>query len=408
MKRKVAFLVLSASLFLLIPVRMKTQDAGVITIRLSYKVVLNPAGGTRPPGVTDADINAAVNGMNNLMRDYLRGYRFQIMEIRDIGGSSNPPAGPSQWYDTNFHDGDNGVTWKDQMEAAALSDPAYLWRNNAINIYVTNGICGGICSFPNEGDNILILGGCADNNEATQLHEIGHYFDLCHTQGCLCACAGTDGCNMTPGDDGIADTLPDRSDWNQDGIANHNFGQPYAMLSPAQKNQVDDVFFNIMSYHDSGCGQGIVSTRLTEQQLDRWADAAAGANGGNRQFVVDGVTLFVDVTAPQQHPFFGFSTNPYNNIHDAVNGAIDSQNFGWGAVLLLRPGAFNQQLTINTPLTLRAPRTGPATIGSATNRPVKAVLSTMEVEKLRGDTPGISGGKPVKLGFPGGGSRRPQ
>lgn len=381
-------------------------ESAVIGIRLSYKIVLNPNGGTRPPDVTNADIYTAVEQMNNLMKNYLRGFRFQVVEILDIGANGQT-VGPSQWYNTNFF-APQGAMWKDEMEVAAISDSAYWWRNNAVNIYITNGISGGICSFPGEGDNILIIGGNSDNIGWLQLHELGHYFNLCHTQGCLCACFGIDGCGEAPGDDEIADTLPDRSDWNQDGIANHNFGQPYAMLSPVQKNQVDNSFFNIMSYHGSGCGQGMVPDRLTEQQLDRWADAAGAASGVNRIFAVDSIAIFVDVTAPQQHPFFGSSANPYNNIVDAVNEASAVVNSGLGAVLTLRPGAFNQQLTIGIPLTLRATRIGPVTLGSATNQPIELIHTATETEKLLDGSPRIIRGKNVLLGFPGGRSKHPR
>ena len=102
MKRTIYCLVVFGGLLLIAPAHTKTQDAGVITICLSYKVVLNPADGSRPPGVTDANLAAAVNGMNDLMRNYFRGYRFQLLEVLDVGGMSNPPAGPSMWYDTDF------------------------------------------------------------------------------------------------------------------------------------------------------------------------------------------------------------------------------------------------------------------------------------------------------------------
>lgn len=358
MKRVAIYFVLFASALLLSPISRKAQDDGVITIRLSYKVVLNPANGTRPPGVTNADINTAVNGMNDLMRGYFRGYRFQLVEILDVGGMSNPPTGPSVWYDTDFFNTTNGSVWKDQMEAAAMADSAYLWRANSVNIYITNGICGGKCSFPGDGDNIMIFGGCSDDAAWLQLHEIGHYFSLCHTQGCVCGCVGSDPCGGIPGDDGIADTLPDLSSWNRDQIANNSFGQPYAGLSAAQQNQVDDVFLNIMSYHNSACGLGAPVARLTDQQLDRWAHSA----NLDRVAIRTGRTIFAQSTAPSGGN--GSPASPYNTMTNAVGSAASDSA---PDIIILRPGSFNQPLTINTPVTLRATHQGAAAIGSPNN-----------------------------------------
>jgi len=394
MKRKVSCLVLIASLFLLIPVRMKTQDGGVITIRLSYKVVLNPANGARPPRVTDADLNTAVNGMNGFMRDYFRGYRFQLVEILDVGGKSDPPAGPSMWYNTNFFDPNNGEAWRDQMEAAALNDPtAYQWRNNAINIYITNGICGGICSFPDDPNDIIIIGDCSDANASLQLHEIGHYFNLCHTQGCPCAgCTGNpssaSACNNGPMSDGIADTLPDRQCWTQDNIAQNAFKQNYNQLTPAEQQQVDDVFFNIMSYHGN-------TSRLTEQQLDRWSQSA----NLDRVAVRTGRMIFAQSGAPSGGN--GSPSNPYNTVTAAAARAASDPA---ADIIILRPGSFNQTLTINTAVTLRATRQGAAVVGSSA---FPAMATFAESTKSQ---PEVSEGKfdysPQQMGFAGSGNKK--
>lgn len=397
MKRATAFLVFAATLFLLIPVRTKTQNVGIITIRLSYKVVLNPADGTRPPGVTNADINTAVDGMNDLMSGYLRGYRFQVTEIQDIGGMSNPPVGPSQWYNTNFFDADNGSNWKKQMEAAAIADPAYLWRNNAINLYLTNGICGGICSFPEDAENIIIIGGCSDNNPRTQLHEIGHYFSLCHTQGCPCGCAsatGTGVCNTSPGDDGIAETLPDLSSWNQNQIANNSFGQPYASLNPGQQNQVDNVFFNLMSYHGASCGQGATTDRLTEQQLDRWSQSA----NVNRVGVRTGRMIFAEAGAPPGGN--GSPANPFNTIAAAVTSANSDPN---PDIIILRPGSFNEPLLTAVAVTFRTTRNGASLIGSSSPpAPASAPNNPNMLRKVSGPN---SHAPTERLGFAGSGKK---
>ncbi len=153
------------------------QAQGVITVRLSYKVVLNPANGSRPTGpgggtVTNANIDAAIAAMNTLHETYFRGFRFQRVDpITNVGGLGDT-TGPSIWFNTNFF-APGGGAQKDLMEAAAMSDPRYAWNDDAINIYITNGICGGICSFPGGSDNIIIIGGCAANSGPLHLHEIG-------------------------------------------------------------------------------------------------------------------------------------------------------------------------------------------------------------------------------------------
>lgn len=373
---KKSILLASITVFLVIFTSTAYAD-DVILIRLSYKVVLNPASGTRPPGVTDADIDNAIAAMNALEETYFRGFRFvRVDPVTNIGGRGDTTGtGPSKWYNTDFFTVDGA---KDQMQAEALANRArYAWNSNAVNLYITNwnGICGGICSFAS--DEIIIIGGCTDGSGVLQLHEIGHYFGLCHTQGCPCASCtpgmiGT--CNTFPGDDGIADTLPDLQCWTQDNIANFTFNTNYASLTPAQQQQVDDVFFNIMSYHGG-------RTRMTELQLDIWANAAASI----RRSVTDGRTYFVQVGSG----LFGngFSNNPFPTVRRGVEAAANS-----GDIVLLRPGAYNEwPLTIGTgnkAVTLRAPRQGPAVIGGTTgassvvSRPIEEI--EVELRKLPG------------------------
>jgi hypothetical protein len=46
-----------------------------------------------------------------------------------------------------------------------------------------------------------------------------------------------------------------------------------------------------------------------------------------------------------------------------VLAAVNSANPAGGDIILLRPGSYNEQLTLDTPLTLRATRDGSVTIG---------------------------------------------
>jgi len=324
--------------------------AQFIDIRLSYKVVLNPATGLRPPGVTDADIDGAIAEMNRIQATYLRGFRFQRMgAVLEVGGRGDT-VGPSRWFSTDFFDASNGGAWKDQMDNAARSDVSYVWYPNAINIYITAGICGGICSFDWEGDHIIVIGACSAGDGRVQLHEIGHYFSLFHTQGRTCgSCGSNPGQCNSPGDDEIPDTLPDVACWDREMIASSFFRQTYGGLVPPLQNLVDDVFLNLMSYHASA------EPRLTELQLNRWTDRA----GNERRSVTSGRTWFVNTNNCQYpagnsicNPFFA---GPFPDVSDAVSAS----NPGGGDIILLTPGSYYGNMTISKPVTLRAPRRGP-------------------------------------------------
>ena len=350
--------------------------AQFIDIRLSYKVVMNPANGQRPPGVLDADIDAAIAEMNQLQASYFRGFRFQRVDaVSEVGGQGDT-TGPSRWFSTDLFDAFNGGTWKDQMDNAARSDSRYLWNTTAINIYITAGFCGGTCSYDWEGDNIIVIGGCSDGNGKVQMHEIGHYFSLFHTQGRTCgSCGPNPGQCNSPGDDEIFDTLPDVACWNQDVIASNFFHQTYGELLPPLQNLVNDVFMNLMSFHASA------APRLTELQLDRWTDRA----NRERRNVTSGRTWFV---SPNEScaSFLGdsytgdsicnFLTAPFSVVWDA----LEARNTAGGDIILLRPGRHGTPLggliisdgvtnlfgalTISKPVTLRAARSGAATIDS--------------------------------------------
>lgn len=326
---------------------------GVITVRLSYKVVLNPADGNRPTKsdgtqVTDSDLDTAVASMNSLSAAYFRGFRFQrVGSVTNVGGK-NDMTGPSKYFGFDFQGSSNGTTIRDQMEAAALSDARYAWSTNAINIYINQGTTGGLCSFPDSGKSIIIVGAVSANAGNTQLHEVGHYFNLSHTQS-----------------DDLSDTLLDNPSWTEDTIAQNSFsGKNYNQLNAGEKQQVDDTVLNLMSYHGTTGNQapiynlGQTQSRLTEQQLNRWTDAANGARVG----VCDGTTVFARVSNQYGS---GSSGAPYGSL--VVATAVASNRPGNNIVMLL-PGVSSEAITINPPrgttVILRATRQGPIIIGS--------------------------------------------
>ncbi len=334
-----------------------------IFIHLSYKVIISPSGGGRPPGVTDSVIDSAIDEMNQLMVSQGRGYRFvRIDPVIDVGGTfsfgiASRPS-PSRYYGINMLN-PSFSNARQQMEDDALDNQSlYAWNPNAINIYINQANAGGQCAFP--ANQLIAVGAGSADNGALQLHEIGHYFGLCHTQGCPCGCCGAFGatgeCNTEPGDDGISDTLPDLACWDRDDIAMHSFGVAYSQLAEFAQRRVDDVFLNIMSYHRGGCGHsggGATTERLTERQLDQWSDAAFATRRG----VCDGRTYFVQAGA-----FLPIATGRPDRPFPTVGGGLGAATSPTD-IVMIRGGTYPETLRLSTPVTLRTPRGNVARIG---------------------------------------------
>jgi hypothetical protein len=328
----------------------------VIKIRLSYKVILDPATGLRPAGVTDADIDQAVAGANDLLKTYNRGYRLvrvgPVADIGGVGGFNRP--NPSYYYGVDF---ENAPEF-DNLDADAHAHPGqYAWNFSAINLFIVPQLIGGHCSNPSTGRESIFIGTDSDLVASAHLHEISHFFSLCHTQGCPCSACGSGSgeCNTVPGDDEIADTLPDLQCWTRDDIAT-NFppfnGRTFDQLNQAEQELVNDVFYNLMSYHRVDHPPNYAHTRQTEDQLDLFADWASGY----RTAVRDGSTIFVDRGAGGTED--GSSTSPFNTVAEGLGAA------GATDIVLIRPGTYSENLRIRDPVTLRVPRTGTARIGT--------------------------------------------
>jgi hypothetical protein len=308
--------------------------------RVSVKMILNASGNRPSSGIlnTDQEIRDQIDNANEVLDAYGRGYRYVLTEIVDL-------AGVSQYYNVDRDE-------KEDLEAAAEANKAlYAYRDNAINIYINGNGGSAVCSFP-PGDDIIFMG--QGSRSTSIFHESGHYFDLRHThQGELFQNSnGTDctnGCSCARliGGDGdfIDDTIKDHECWDtQNEIAQGNFGLNYSGLSAFNQGRVDDVFFNMMSYHGT-------RNRLTPDQLDRMTDAS----NGDRFKVATGRTRFVDRV--NQTVFqFGSSAWPYQNVSQGVTAA------NGGDIVLIRPGHYNQPQTITKRVTLRATR-GTAVIG---------------------------------------------
>ncbi len=329
----------------------------VIKIRLSYKIIINPLNGNRPTIGTselqDSDIQTAVDGMNDLLDTYWRGYRMELVSIEEIGNPGGAFPDPSLWFFVDFSDEENGAEEKQRMEEAAKNNELqYRWKSNAINIYINQATGGGRCSFPN--DELIVVGAGSVRKSFLQLHELGHYFKLYHTQGRVCGeCeAGEEGeCHTDPGDDEVEDTIGDLQCWNYNDIARANFNLDFNLLPENLKEIVRDVAENIMSYHHLA-PISTTPTRLTEGQLDVWTDVA----NSERQHVVDGKIWFVGYQGSNND---GTSTHPFIGVGWGEVAA----NPAGGDIILLKPGTYPASLTIEKPVTLRATRAGLANIG---------------------------------------------
>jgi hypothetical protein len=346
-----------------------------IDLRVSVHVILNPTNGLRPAGITDNVFYTAEANANEWMARYYRGYRFRITEVTNVGGPTQGGAsGPSKWFDRDFRD--TPEPWN-TFQNDTQTDSRYRLRTDAVNFYVATGFAssggGGACPIPPGDVSFLACQGFANNGPFWLVHETGHFFGLSHTHG-GCGCPNPGGCpgqncpvpdscfplnGFFVGDDGIADTLPEAAGdscfTTQNLIAQANFNKTYANCTAAEQTLVDNTFFNVMSYHNPTIKDQVEDV-MTELQLDRHADTASKpAGSGGRLAFSSGRTHFIDTLGSDGGS--GRSTSPLRTVGRGVtNSAV-------GDILLLRPGNYNQTLTINRPVTLRAPRTGWATIG---------------------------------------------
>ncbi len=349
-----------------------------IWLDVSVKFVVDPATGLPPAGTDDANLRQVFDLMNRWLANTWRGFRVRLVDLdasqdfQRIGGV-NDTTGPSKWYDTDLK---NDATANANFEAAAKADSAlYAWNYSAMNLYINNGDFS-YCAFPSEGRDLvissyqLISSNVAPEFYLTEnykvagnlLHEIGHFFELYHTFN-------------DSGDDGIADTARDNQAGLRDetairnGLAQFNWSMDYAALTLARQTLVDNTANNAMSYYqlfydDPAQNKTLTDAErfgptrflFTEQQMDKWTDNANAA----RLEVTSGRTCFVS-TMGIDSGVGTSSTAPLRTVAYAVGVATTAQDI---VLLLLRPGAYNETLTISQPVTLRATRAGSVTIGA--------------------------------------------
>ncbi len=297
------------------------QDDAYVPIRVSIKFITD-INGNRPAAGnvnTDDEILAEFDEGNAILRENLTEFQFQNIEgeIVDLG------VGASGWYTTSS-------TNRLGLRAAAIADPAtFLWRTNAINVYINNGTSSASASFPPDNDIVLMNQGCG-NTPSCMLHEFGHNLNLFHTHQ-----SPTDNC---------ADTLPDDDDWVRDDMATNSFGDVYANLTPAQQAQIDVTFYNIMSYHIDQPQRTITPCQRDRMSTQAYSDLAK---------LLGREPVYVDASNGGAQS--GSFTQPYQNVQTA----LDSENLN-GKVLVLEQGSYTiTQDTINESARI-VPRSGNA------------------------------------------------
>lgn len=327
-----------------------SADAQIINLRLSVKIIVHPTSGNMPSGISAQTLTNAINAANEWMASYWRGYRYQLTEVVAIGGpNEGGSSGPSRWFGKTFRGGTEWTTFYNLAQTNGL----YRLRTNQVNIWVATpfadpGDSGGAMPIP-PGE-VSTLGGqiFVDDGAWWVVHELGHFFGLLHTFN------GESKDNCTPGDDGLTDTLPDSNCWTSlNQVAQYYFGRNYDALNDHQKIQVGDVYFNVMSYHEA-TNKNTLENRLTEQQLDRITDHA----NGDRHAFATGFTRHVSSTGNNGNSGL-LRAAPMRTVLNAVNASAS----GGGDIVLIQPGNYNETMTINRPVTLRATRAGSATLG---------------------------------------------
>ncbi len=324
-------------------------------VRVSIKIILDSSGNRPAQILTNEKFDSAFLWINDRLHEYNRGIEFVPFEIVEIGGPSNPTISAN--YNGAGVVIDTGGSLITSLEADAEANPsAYQWRSNMINVYYSRtALSNGICSFPsnsNHNEGIIIDHRRADEPEVL-LHEIGHFFDLKHTAIQSQACG----------------TLEfDDSSWDQDAIAQANFGLNYNQLTAQQQFQVDITFNNVMS-QIRGLGESRVV--LTECQLDRWHQTLL--NWTTRKDVCSAVVWYVDDNDPDPCAILpagspcgcnGKPDIPYENgfcAFDALDGVTKD-------VIVFKPGAYEADeassgpIVLDKPMLLTATRQGSAVI----------------------------------------------
>ena len=283
----------------------------LISWRVSVKIILD-SNGNGPTATnefnysTEARIRQEFDDYNKLLGRMGWGYQLQLTEVIRVSGIS-------QWFSVNARDGDQ----RTQLEVQAKLHPIqYAYRPDALNIYINNtssGVSGG--HLPLIGD--VIFAGAA-GYWTLLIHEIGHGLGLCHTHGCAC----NDNCTNVSDD--IADTVTDSDSWTSaNNVAMANFGVTYNSLNANQRLQVDNVWRNIMSYHNNDDN----TNRLDRFTHDQWERIVDVSNFEKRN-IASGKSVFVDGSASGYSPceLFRNIASLVENLPGPASWYVDALN----------------------------------------------------------------------------------
>ena len=125
----------------------------------------------------------------------------------------------------------------------------------------------------------------------------------------------------------------------------HFHTRTYVNAMGSQREQVDDVWFNLMSYHQSG----LPTTHLTPGQIDR----AGGTSNGNRDNIAVNYFRFVDLAIgnddnPGLSPFL-----PLGTFAGAVSTAGTSDVIVFSSATYIRSSGSSYRITKACVLTSR-------------------------------------------------------
>lgn len=227
----------------------------------------------------------------------------------------------------------------------------YGWRNDAVNVYLTQAAGGfiGYCSFPGDSRSTIILA-CTGGRTRGELllHEIGHFFDLAHTFNGSTCCdrTVTANCAHAFSPTGIlGDLIPDLSCDFPDEIATNRFGRTVAQLNAAELALFNVTYRNLMTYHP-------VTVQLSEIQND----VAAITANTVRANAAQGRTRFVSN--------FGFVFGAGNRTSPSLPSIGQAVAVATaGDALVIHSGIYNEPQTITKTLTIH-PSRGAVTIGT--------------------------------------------
>jgi len=314
-----------------------------VPVRVSIKFILSSTG-TRPAFGnlnTDEEILGEFDWGNTILSSNKSEFRLDRIQFVDL-------AGVSQYYTASATS-----TNRDNLRADAIANPTtYLWRTDAINIYINAGTGSAISKFPPDNDIILMNQYCG-NTPSCILHELGHSLNLYHT-------------HQLPSDE-CSDTIADDQDWTKDQIALNNFGKTYANCTAAEQDQVDLVFNNVMSYHTSepqllfsACQSGRVSAQ---------ADS-------DRGWLLTRAPAYVRYhTLPYE---LGTYVLPYKTIQAAINAGL------YNKVMVLQQGSYTEPTSVLDDYSYMVTRSGTSYVGNG------CLLYSLPVDMENSKTPQVS------------------